>query len=646
MKLSVIIVNFNVKYFIEHCLYSLSLAVESIDAEVWVVDNASTDGSIDYLKPKFQTTNFIVNTVNIGFGKANNQALQKCKGKYVLFLNPDTILPEDCLTKCIAFMEANEQAGALGVRMIDGSGKFLPESKRSFPSPLTSFYKLMGLSRLFPSSKTFSRYSLAYLDQYKNHEVDVLAGAFFFGPRDLFVKLHGFDESFFMYGEDIDLSFRLQKSGYKNYYFSETTIIHFKGESTQKGSLNYVRMFYQAMSVFVMRHYTGTLSRFFAFFIQIAIWFRAAVSGMVRLILKIGMPLLDALTIYASFTLVNYSWIKFVRRGHGFIKQLVDISLPGFTLFFLAAATLAGIYDRRYRASKAVYAAFIAIIVNLAVYSLLPEKYRFSRGVILFGGIAAMLLITFIRWILIKTRFVEDTNEDKRPPQTVIVGSNEEYDQVKKIFRHTGAEDRIIGRIAINGKKMDALGTLDSLEALVKSMQLREIIFCRGELAYKTIIDLIQTLPKHIAIRFYSKRAVSIVGSDSKNSAGEYISSSVNFFINDVYQKRMKRMVDISVAVLLLATFPLHLILIGYKSFFNALQVLAGTKTWVSYGCNHTQLPALAEGILSVTGYPTANPSPLTHDAIAKLNYLYAKDYDWKEDVRIIIRNYRQLGGG
>lgn len=279
MQLSVIIVNYNVKYFLEQCLSSLLAAIETVDAEVCVVDNASIDGSVEYLKTKFPRINFIVNTTNVGFAKANNMGLEQSQGKYVLFLNPDTILPEDCLTGCLAFLEGNEQAGALGVRMIDGTGAFLPESKRSFPSPATSFYKLTGLSRLFPNSTVFGRYALTYLSNRQNHEVDVLAGAFLMARKEMLCQLKGFDEAFFMYGEDIDLSFRIQMCGYKNYYFSETTIIHFKGESAKKGSFNYVRIFYQAMSIFVKKHYTGTSARVYVFFIQAAICLRASISA-------------------------------------------------------------------------------------------------------------------------------------------------------------------------------------------------------------------------------------------------------------------------------------------------------------------------------------------------------------------------------
>ena len=279
MHLSVIIVNYNVRYFLEQCLCSVQKAIKNIDAEVFVVDNASKDGSVEYLQAGFPFVKFIANTDNVGFAHANNQALNLCSGDYVLFLNPDTIVPEDCFEKCISFLNENTDAGALGVRMLDGGGKFLPESKRSFPSPVTSMFKLFGLSSLFPKSKTFARYSLGHLDENKNHEVDVLAGAFLMGRREILQQLKGFDETFFMYGEDIDLSYRIQKSGYKNYYFAETSIIHFKGESTRKGSLNYIKMFYNAMSVFVSKHYSGGTAQIYRFFIQIAIWFRAAMTA-------------------------------------------------------------------------------------------------------------------------------------------------------------------------------------------------------------------------------------------------------------------------------------------------------------------------------------------------------------------------------
>ena len=234
-----------------------------IDAEVIVIDNNSTDGSRQWLEEKFDWVTFIWQTTNDGFGKANNKALEISKGEFVLFLNPDTIIAEDSLHLCIDKMKSDDSIGALGVRMIDGSGKFLKESKRGFPSAAASFYKMIGLNKLFPSSKKIAQYYAGHLDENKTNDVDVLAGAFMMLSRKAIDVTGGFDEAFFMYGEDVDLSYRVQQAGMKNIYFPQTTIIHFKGESTQKFSASYNKHFYGAMQLFVKKHFAEKKSLIF-----------------------------------------------------------------------------------------------------------------------------------------------------------------------------------------------------------------------------------------------------------------------------------------------------------------------------------------------------------------------------------------------
>lgn len=282
MDLSIIIVNYNVKYFLEQCLLSLQKAIENLKTEIIIVDNNSSDGSKQFFYNKFPTVKFIWNNKNYGFAKANNIAVKHSQGKYILFLNPDTILAEDTLIKCIKFFKDHEDTGVLGIRMVDGSGKFLKESKRSYPDPVSSFYKLSGVSTIFSSSKIFDRYYLGYLDNDKTSEVDVLAGAFMMIPRTVLNECGLFDEQFFMYGEDIDLSYRIQKAGYKNIYFAETTIIHFKGESTKRGTLNYVNLFYKAMHIFVSKHYKNTPSLLYTYLIKMAILIRAIFAILFR----------------------------------------------------------------------------------------------------------------------------------------------------------------------------------------------------------------------------------------------------------------------------------------------------------------------------------------------------------------------------
>jgi len=283
--LSIIIVSYNVKYFLEQCLYSVQKAVSGIAAEIIVIDNNSTDKSVDYLQKTFSDVQFIANKENTGYAKANNQGWQMAAGKYVLFLNPDTILSEDSLLQSMQVLDQHDNIGALGVHMLDGSGCFLPESKRGFPSPRASFFKLSGLINIFPRSAAIARYYLGNLPEKQSNEIDVLTGAYLMVKKEVLEKTGGFDERFFMYGEDIDLSYRIKQAGYKNFYLAGTSIIHFKGESTKK-DMAYTKRFYKAMRIFVEKHYEKE-SRLFTVMVQIAIAVRGLLSFIGRFFFRL-----------------------------------------------------------------------------------------------------------------------------------------------------------------------------------------------------------------------------------------------------------------------------------------------------------------------------------------------------------------------
>ncbi|HEV9036164.1 MAG TPA: glycosyltransferase family 2 protein [Puia sp.] len=283
MILSVIIVNYRVRYFLELCLHSLQKTLMGIESETIVVDNHSADGSPETLRSLFPSVRWVINDENVGFARANNQALQLANGKYILFLNPDTVVPENFARHCLSFLEGMPGIGGLGVRMVDGSGRFLKESRRGFPSPWVAFCRLSGLSALFPKSRRFSTYYMGYLPEDRTHPAPVLSGACLWVSRSILTDIGGFDEQFFMYAEDIDLSYRLERAGYINYYLADTTIIHFKGESTRK-DIRYVRHFYKAMSQFRRKHFRKGLPALLNFAAEIAIWCRAAIVGLIRVI--------------------------------------------------------------------------------------------------------------------------------------------------------------------------------------------------------------------------------------------------------------------------------------------------------------------------------------------------------------------------
>lgn len=278
MDLSIIIVSYNVKYFLEFCLISIEKAIGDLAVEVIVVDNGSSDRSSDMIRKKFPWVTLRANTTNDGFSKASNDGFAEASGEFILFLNPDTIIAEDTLAKCIGFIRSKTEAGALGVNMIDGSGCFLPESKRGLPNAWNAFTKMIGLSRIFPHSKLFAGYYHGDLDPTQTHEVEILSGAFLLVRASLLKEMGGFDTQFFMYGEDIDLSFRLTRSGCRNYYYAGTSIIHFKGESTRRDQ-KYTRLFYKAMRQFVAKHVTGPGARVFRLLLNTGIHCSAFISS-------------------------------------------------------------------------------------------------------------------------------------------------------------------------------------------------------------------------------------------------------------------------------------------------------------------------------------------------------------------------------
>jgi N-acetylglucosaminyl-diphospho-decaprenol L-rhamnosyltransferase len=320
MVLSVIIVNYRVKYFLELCLFSVQKALQGLDAEILVADNHSGDESLAYLVPRFPGIRFIANTANIGFARANNQALELAKGKYILFLNPDTILPEDFINRCLSFLEGQtrqEQVGAVGFRMVDGSGRFLKESRRGFPTPWVAFCKLTGLTALFPHTKAFAGYYLGQIPPTVTHRSPILSGACMWVSRSVLQEVGSFDEQFFMYAEDIDLSHRIEKAGYHNYYLADTTIVHFKGESTKKDA-RYTRLFYKAMSQFRRKYSRGGLSGMFNGLVEIAIWARMGVSAISAFGRSIGKE-----TPNSPATMIR-SWLTGDQEGMDRLQALLE----------------------------------------------------------------------------------------------------------------------------------------------------------------------------------------------------------------------------------------------------------------------------------------------------------------------------------
>ncbi|WP_396177049.1 glycosyltransferase family 2 protein [Flavobacterium sp.] len=288
MQLSVVILNYNVRYFLEHCLKSVLKSIQGLDAEIIVVDNNSPDDSCEMVKSLFPNVILIENKENLGFPKGNNIGVQRAKGTFVCILNPDTVVAEDSFIKILAFAENKANLGIIGCKLIDGTGNFLPESKRGIPTPWVAFSKMAGLYKIFPRVKAFQKYYAQHLDENTSGKVDILVGAFMVLKKETYQQLGGFDEKYFMYGEDIDLSFSALKLGLQNYYFAETTVIHYKGESTVRDE-KYRQRFQQGMEIFYSKHMKGSL--FFSAFMKLGMLFFAIFKMKNKSRLSEGQPI-------------------------------------------------------------------------------------------------------------------------------------------------------------------------------------------------------------------------------------------------------------------------------------------------------------------------------------------------------------------
>jgi GT2 family glycosyltransferase len=652
MKLSVIIVNYNVRHFLEQCLLSVFKASSDFSMEVFVVDNNSVDGSVDMVGEKFPDVKLIANKDNLGFSKANNQAIQQATGEYILLLNPDTLLEENTLQACVEFMDAHSDAGGLGVKMVDGKGKFLPESKRGLPTPSTAFFKIFGLSALFPHSRLFGKYHLGYLDKEQLHEVEVLSGAFMMLRKELLDKIGLLDESFFMYGEDIDLSYRITKAGYKNYYFPGTRIIHYKGESTRKGSINYVLVFYNAMIIFARKHFTKRNASLFSFLIKLAIYLRAGMAIVYRVLKQALLPLLDAGLIFGGIFFIKGYWeTKVIFRGGGeYPLYFIAVAVPVYIFVWLFSVYISGGYDKPIRLQRIIRGLFWGSVVILTGYALLSESMRFSRALIILGAVWAMVSMLGMRSLLHLAGvrpFRLDTRSNKR---FIIVGDPEESRRVAEIIRNTQMNVGFIGAVGINGNKEghhEQIGHVDQLRDIIRIYKIDEAVFCSKSLSPQVIIDKMTELQySNVEFRIATPESLSIIGSNSISTVGDIYMLNVNS-ISKPGNKRSKVLLDLSMCLLFICILPVCLFVVRNPHYFirNIFQVLFGIKSWVGYQPSAQalqHLPAIRKGVLNPSD--SVELKDAQGELLEQLNILYAKDYRIETDLGIIWKGFRKLG--
>ena len=622
--------------------------MRGIEGEIYVVDNHSVDDSVAMVKAKFPQVKLIENQDNVGFAKANNQAIRISTGEYVLLLNPDTLVEEDTFSKCIDFMDATPDCGGLGVKMVDGQGRFLPESKRGIPYPSSSFYKLFGLSKLFPKSKKFGAYHATYIGEDETHEVEVLAGAYMMLRRSVLDEVGLLDEDYFMYGEDIDLSYRILKGGYKNYYFPQTRIIHYKGESTKKGSLNYVYVFYKAMQIFAKKHFSANNAKIFNVAVDAAIWFRAALAALTRLFGKILLPLLDFVLIYAGLFALSKYWEQAVlmHRNSSFEDYYFYGVLVGYTLLWQLAIWINGGYRKPVNRSKLNRGIVAGTVVILLIYALLPETMRFSRAVVVMGAVWALFVVNLLRQLLVRARLL-DLDTRRLRQRIAIVGGEEETARVLGMVQSMNVPREFVGIVMtqpVENANSLVIGCLDDLSELLTIYQVNEVIFCARDIPADQIIGWMNRLQdRPVEFKIAPEDASSIIGSNTIFTVDDLYTIP----LQPVYQpqnRRRKRAFDIVASLLLLLFLPVDIWFVDHKGAFvrNLFAVLSGKKSWVGLRPeSQTGEGSLPPGVLHpADAYPDC---VFSDEMLARTEELYVRDYRVWNDVTIVARGWRRM---
>jgi GT2 family glycosyltransferase len=635
MKLSVVIVNYNVRAYLEQCLHTVAKAMDGIDGEVYVVDNQSTDGSVEMVRERFPAVRLIANRDNVGFSRANNQAIRLAKGEYVLLLNPDTVVGEDVFRKVLDFMENKPSCGGLGVKMIDGTGRFLPESKRGLPTPQVAFFKIIGLTRLFPKSRIFGRYHLGHLPENEAAPIEILSGACMFLRRRTLDEVGLLDENFFMYGEDIDLSYRITLGGYENWYFPDARIIHYKGESTKKSSVNYVFVFYNAMAIFAQKHFTQRSAGIFPTLINGSIYLSAAGAIAVRFLSRALLPILDFLSVMLVLTVLPLAparWSVIPELG-------LDIMIA---LFVVAITGLVGGYDRPVRLLRPLVAMGILLTTIWSLRILLDQGPEEPVLITMVTAIVAGFML-FVRTVLNVLRISGHGMRRRERERILALGSETEAQAALALLWQTHYGLGWSGTLSPAQLQSDPA----LLARTVRSRRVGEVVFCAKDMPWREMIALMEKLrASRIELKIAQHGVAAIIGPSSIESLQDlYILEGPA--LNSPAAKRSKRITDLFVSSVLILVFPIVAFFVESPLLLAKQigEVLMGRKSWVGYHTVLTRspkLPRLHPGILdTATLLADAPEDPLL---IQRLNALYAKDYSVRNDLRIIIQGFSKLG--
>jgi len=621
--------------------------MQDIEGEIIVVDNASVDRTPQLVIDHFPSVKLISNEHNVGFAKANNQGILISRGEYVVLLNPDTVVSEDTFSTCLKFMDEHPEAGAVGIRMIDGSGRFLPESKRGLPTLRATFMKMTGLYKLFPKSAFMNSYYMGNIDELESAKIEILCGAFMFIRKSILEKVGLLDENFFMYGEDIDLSYRITQSGSSIFYLPTTNIIHYKGESTRKSSLNYILTFYQAMLVFTNKHQQFSGQKYL---IKLAIYLHGFVQFVKQTFKKWWPPILDIILISLSFCLSSYLWARYYYHQPDYFQpSFYFLNVPLYTVIAVIALFLNGAYDKPYNTKSSWLGFGWAVISILVIYAFLPVHMRTSRMVIVMGSLFYLMFLVVTRW-----KFPPWNNSSKNTYQNeehraIIIAGNDESNRIKELINRSRDHIEIVGTVSPTVADLShhpVLGSLSQLSDIVRVHRIKEIIFSAQDVPFSKFTAEMTSLGPTLRYMLAASATMNIVGSMNRDTEGESYAIRVNFKLSHKASIRAKRIFDLVSSIILLFASPVLFFLIESKQYLwtNIFNVMTGKRTWISYDPGDpmsASLPFLRPGVLGPI-YPQDEMS--SSKRVEYLHYVYARDYHWTTDLSLLIAQWKKLG--
>ena len=659
-QVSVIIVNYNVRDFLAHAIVSLQRSLRGIRSEIIVVDNASEDGSVGMMRRRFPAVRLLENRENVGFARANNRALRESRGDYILLINPDTLVQEDTVRVMLRFFATHPDAGLAGCAILSPDGSFQLSCRRSFPTPWVAFTKISGLGALFPSSRFFGRYNLTYRPVDQSYEVDAVSGSFMMLRREVYERVGGLDEDFFMYGEDLDWCYRVQKAGWRVFFVHETRIIHYKGESTRRSSIDEIETFYKAMTLFVEKHFRFPFP--VTSFLKLGIAVTSLFASLRALVRPLRLAVVDILAVDISLLLAEYLWRGALFLYPSYAYPIVYV-IPA--VLVVGSFYALGVYSRQPLSVPRVFVGTIVSFVIISALTAFFKEYAFSRGIVVVSGALCLLLLPTWRVVFrFATRVSTGGRSGILGRRTLIIGTGQPALELLSRLRAGVTKGyEIVGLIALTPEDVgrtvsgvSVLGSLENVAKVIRENRISDLIFAPRMLSYAEILSVINKAgDEHVSFHLVPSTMEVIIGKASVDTLDEVPLLEISYNLDKMFYRFLKRSLDLLVSGLLLtAVYPILRIRMyltgravgdfwrGLGSVFRGSASLVGPPTSKrSGGPGNSARNGLYIGKPGLTGLVQLQRGRvLTHGEEEQYNLYYARNQSVLLDVEILLKTW------